>query len=125
MLCHVCKVFFQCISTFAPLEYHTLFAGIYDDARAAVDYICRRTDINQQKVMLFGRSLGGAIALNIASDPSFMDRIAAVIVENTFTSIPEMARSLFNFSVLHYLPEWCYKNKVFLIKCYIYNVIFI
>jgi len=61
---------------------------------------------------VFGRSLGGAVALNVASDPRYASRIAAVVVENTFTSIPEMARALFDVSVLHYLPELCYKNKV-------------
>lgn len=89
------------------------YAGLYQDARAAIDYICNRSDINQQKILVFGRSLGGAVALHVASDPCFANRIAAVVVENTFTSIPEMARALFNFSILHYLPEWCYKNKVF------------
>jgi hypothetical protein len=36
----------------------------------------------------------------------------AVIVENTFTSIPDMAKRLFQVSVLEYVPNWCYKNVV-------------
>jgi abhydrolase domain-containing protein 13 len=89
-----------------------LYIGIYQDARAALDYIFSRSDVNQQKILLFGRSLGGAVALHVASDPYYSSRVAAVVVENTFTSIPEMARALFDVSILHYLPEWCYKNKV-------------
>lgn len=34
------------------------------------------------------------------------------MVENTFTSIPEMAKVLLRWRVLHYLPLGFYKNKV-------------
>jgi len=34
----------------------------------------------------------------------------AVIVENTFTSIPDMAKRLFQVAVIDYVPNWCYKN---------------
>jgi hypothetical protein len=36
----------------------------------------------------------------------------AVIVENTFTSIADMAKRLFKVFVLDYVPIWCYKNVV-------------
>ncbi len=35
-----------------------------------------------------------------------------MVVENTFTSIPDVAKALFNFRVIRSLPEWCYKNQV-------------
>lgn len=41
----------------------------------------------------FGRSLGGAVAINLAA--SFPQRLGAVIVENTFTSILDMIDILF------------------------------
>jgi len=86
--------------------------GFYMDGRAALDYVFSRSDISHQKVVVFGRSLGGAVALRLCSESSYAARVAAVIVENTFTSIPHMARSMFDLRVLHYLPECCYKNKV-------------
>jgi len=86
--------------------------GFYMDARAALDYIFSRSDICQQKVIVFGRSLGGAVALRVCSESFYATRVAAVIVENTFTSIADVARGMFDFRVLHYLPDWCYKNKV-------------
>jgi len=82
------------------------------DARAALDYLFSRSDICQQKVIVYGRSLGGAVALRVCSESFYAARIAAVIVENTFTSISNMARDMFNFRVMRYLPEGCYKNKV-------------
>jgi len=87
-------------------------SGFYMDGRAALDYVFSRPDICHQKVIVFGRSLGGAVALRLCSESNYAARLAAVIVENTFTSIPNMARSMFDMRILHYLPEWCYKNKV-------------
>ena len=36
----------------------------------------------------------------------------AVIVENTFTSIADMAKQLFHVFLLDYIPILCYKNVV-------------
>ena len=86
--------------------------GFYMDGRAALDYLFSRSDICHQKVIVFGRSLGGAVALRVCSESYYAARVAAVIVENTFTSISDLARAMFDLRILHYLPEWCYKNKV-------------
>ena len=87
-------------------------SGFYMDGRAALDYVLSRSDICHQKVIVFGRSLGGAVALRLCSESSYAARLAAVIVENTFTSIPNMIQSMFRLRILHYLPDWCYKNQV-------------
>lgn len=86
--------------------------GLYLDAEAALDYIFTRSDINQQKLVVFGRSLGGAVAIRTCSVPYYASRVACLVVENTFTSIPEMAHTLFDVRLLSYIPDWCYKNKV-------------
>jgi hypothetical protein len=51
--------------------------------------------------------LASHLAQNNATPPLY-----AVIVENTFTSIPDMAKRLFQVVVLDYVPNWCYKNVV-------------
>ena len=33
------------------------------------------------------------------------------MVENTFTSIPEVAKSLFDVKLVRYMPKWMYKNQ--------------
>lgn len=50
-------------------------------------------------MFLFGRSLGGAVALNLASElDKTNDRVyKGVVIENTFTSIGDMAETLFPF----------------------------
>lgn len=49
-------------STGAPSEI-----GLYTDALAVYDYVRKRNDLNQQKIFLFGRSLGGAVALHLGN----------------------------------------------------------
>ncbi|KAL7384944.1 hypothetical protein ABVT39_012180 [Epinephelus coioides] len=83
--------------------------GLYLDAEATLDYVMTRPDLDKTKVVLFGRSLGGAVAVRLASvNPH---RVAAIIVENTFLSIPHMAATLFSFMPMRLLPLWCYRNQ--------------
>uniref|UniRef100_A0A8C3MVK1 Protein ABHD13 n=1 Tax=Geospiza parvula TaxID=87175 RepID=A0A8C3MVK1_GEOPR len=83
--------------------------GLYLDSEAVLDYVMTRSDLDKTKIFLFGRSLGGAVAIHLASENSH--RISAIVVENTFLSIPYMASTLFSFFPMRYLPLWCYKNK--------------
>lgn len=55
---------------------------------------------------------GGAVAIDIAIREEVSQRIWCLIVENTFTSIPDMATILIKSTILQYLPLFCYKNKV-------------
>ena len=41
-------------------------------------------------IYILGRSLGGAVAINLASQDFYKDKIAGLILENTFTSISDM-----------------------------------
>ncbi|XP_066926422.1 protein ABHD13-like [Clytia hemisphaerica] len=83
--------------------------GFELDGVASLEYLLSRPDIDHQKLILYGRSLGGAVAFNIAALEQYTNFLFAVIVENTFTSIPEISKYLFKY--LKGLPEWCYKNK--------------
>nr|XP_006820729.1 PREDICTED: alpha/beta hydrolase domain-containing protein 13-like [Saccoglossus kowalevskii] len=85
--------------------------GLYIDAESAFDYLLKRSDIDPSKIILFGRSLGGAVAINVASSPKYRDKLCALIVENTFTSIPDVAKVLFRIPILKWIPLWCHKNK--------------
>lgn len=86
--------------------------GLYLDAQAAFDFLLQRTDIDHSKIIIFGRSLGGAIAIHLAEQPYYAKQAFCLIVENTFTTLPHIARQLFgSFKIVTYLPSWCYKNK--------------
>lgn len=85
--------------------------GLYKDAEAAIEFLLGRNDINTDKIFLFGRSLGGAVAIWLASQPHYAQHIAAIIVENTFTSLPDIGRTIFRFKYMEYLPEVLFKHK--------------
>lgn len=61
----------------------------YEDARAAWDWLARQYPDRPRYV--FGHSLGGAIAIDLASK---VEDEQGVIVEGTFTSIPDVASSM-------------------------------
>lgn len=61
--------------------------GFKKDAAAAIAYARDRGDvIDTNQIFLFGRSIGGAVALAAAADAE-TGAIAGVVVENTFSSI--------------------------------------
>jgi len=63
------------------------------------DFITKCDYINKEKVFLLGRSLGGAVALNLIHnlDAKAKHIIKGVIIESTFTSISDMADQIFEF----------------------------
>ena len=67
--------------------------GLKLDAEATLNYISNRHDIDQNKIYVFGRSLGGAVAIQACLNTEF--NIQGLIVENTFSSISDMVDLLF------------------------------
>ncbi|PSF37934.1 phospholipase [Aphanothece hegewaldii CCALA 016] len=63
-------------------------AEVYRDAQAAWNYLTLERGIAAQQIYLYGHSLGGAIAIDLAIRQPFC---AGVIVDNTFTSMRDMA----------------------------------
>ena len=66
-------------------------SGLYRDASAAWRYLIEERGLDGQDIILFGRSLGGAVAARLASQ----QRAGGVILESTFSSARDVAASLF------------------------------
>ena len=60
-------------------------AGVLADARAARTWLAQRAGIDEHQVVLMGRSLGGAVAVDLAADGA-----RGLVLESTFTSMPEV-----------------------------------
>jgi fermentation-respiration switch protein FrsA (DUF1100 family) len=70
--------------------------GTYRDARAAYEWL-RGHGQAPERIVIFGESLGAAVALELAlAVPA-----RALVLESPFTSIPDMARAVYPF-----LPVW-------------------
>ncbi len=65
--------------------------GTYLDAQAAYEYLLSEKSIDPANLIIFGRSLGGAVAANLATKRNHK----VLILESTFTSIPDIASSLY------------------------------
>lgn len=61
--------------------------GLYQDAIAVYDYLVRHRRVRSERVVLFGRSLGAAVAGKVATKRS----AAGLILEGAFPSIQAMA----------------------------------
>ncbi|KAG2497973.1 hypothetical protein HYH03_004234 [Edaphochlamys debaryana] len=66
--------------------------GLQKDVAAGLDYVRGRPDLATDRVVLFGRSLGGAVAVHLAAERQ--EKLKALIVENTFTGVQDMVGSV-------------------------------
>ncbi len=66
-------------------------AGVLANARAARAWLARRAGVNENQIVLMGRSLGGAVAVDLAAT----DGPRALVLESTFTSMPDVAKTMF------------------------------
>jgi len=73
-----------------PTEY-----GIQQDAQAALSWLLAQTFCDKSRLFVFGRSLGGAVAVRLVADNPLS--VQGLIIENTFTSIIDMSTKIFPF----------------------------
>ena len=58
------------------------------DARAVIAYLRNRPDVDPARIAYYGESLGGAVALDLATEAP----PAALVVQSSFTSVADMTR---------------------------------
>ncbi|RJR34583.1 MAG: alpha/beta hydrolase [Desulfobacteraceae bacterium] len=80
--------------------------GIYLDGIAAYDHLVDRESIPPDRIVPFGRSLGGAVALEIALERA----VRAVVIESAFTSLKAMAESMVLFKAFSLVMPAHYNN---------------
>lgn len=76
--------------------------GIYLDAEAVYDYLINKKKILPQKIIVYGESLGGAVAIDLAGK----HELRGIIIEGTFTSVRDMAKRL-----LPFIPTFIYASR--------------
>ena len=78
--------------------------GTYRDAEAAWRYLTEQRGIPASQIILFGRSLGAAVAAHLAGQQS----PAGLIIESGFVSIPELAAQLYPWLPARWLARFQY-----------------
>lgn len=80
--------------------------GTYDDADAAYEYLIGERGVDPSRLVLMGRSLGGGVATSLAVERAH----GALVLESTFTSVPDMAAHALPFLPARWLTYILYDN---------------
>lgn len=81
--------------------------GLYADGEAALAYLRARGDVDMNRLTLFGRSLGCAVAVELAT----RHPVKAVILESPFTSIDAMAHRMRGGLTALIPTSWVVRSK--------------
>jgi uncharacterized protein len=79
--------------------------GTYRDAQAAWDFLTRSKEVSPARIVIFGESLGGAIAAHLAKDVASP---GALILTSTFTSAPDLASEFYWYLPVRLLARFEY-----------------
>ena len=80
--------------------------GVYRDAEAAYRYLRDQRGFLPRDIIIHGASLGGAVAIDLASRVE----CGGLIAESTFTSAREMGRHAFLIPLFAYVPKSQFKS---------------
>lgn len=72
-------------------------ARVYEDANAAWDYLIQTRNIQPADIYLYGHSLGGAIAIELATH---QPQVAGLIVQGSFTSMQAAATAVGRYQLI-------------------------
>ncbi len=88
-------------SSGAPSE-----SGTYLDAQAVWHYLTETQGIAAEQIVLFGESLGGAVAAWLAA----REKPGLLVIASTFTSVPDMAAEIYPFLPVRWLARFHYNT---------------
>lgn len=81
--------------------------GTYRDAEAAWRYLTEQRRIPSCRIVLFGESLGGAVAAQLAA----RQQPAALVIASSFTSLPDLAQNFYPYLPVQWLASIRYNTR--------------
>ena len=81
--------------------------GLRADARAARAYLVEDRRIEPARIVVFGRSLGAAVAACLAAEQA----VGALIVESGFTSVPDLGAEIYPWLPVRWLARLQYDTR--------------
>ncbi|KAJ1732081.1 bem46 protein, variant [Coemansia biformis] len=108
-----CNVFMLSYRGYGLSEGRPSEAGIRTDALTALEFIRSHPLTANTKLVAYGQSLGGAVAIDIVAAHS--SEFAGLVLENTFLSVPKLIPSV--LPILRHLTflsseKWCSDNAI-------------
>ncbi|MCG8457053.1 MAG: lysophospholipase [Holophagales bacterium] len=83
-------------------------AGVCADVRAALDHVVEVLGVPWHRILLFGHSLGGAVAIHGALH---RPDIAGLVVQSSFTQVTDMARHFFPDIPVHWITRNGFRSE--------------
>ena len=80
-------------------EGNTSIKGIHIDSESAIKFVLERGDLNKN-IILFGQSLGGAVAITVLANSAFKDYVRCLIVESAFSNYRRVAKDKIEKNIL-------------------------
>lgn len=87
-------------------------AGLHRDAETAWAYLTRARGIAPENIVLFGESLGGALATHLAA----RQRPGALVLTSVFTSVQDLAADLYPWLPARWLARLRYDTRAALAR---------
>lgn len=75
--------------------------GLYNDARAAIDFLTDQQHIPLSRIVLYGESLGTGVAVQMASEY----KVAALILQAPYTSVVQRASEIYRYVPVRLMIE--------------------
>jgi len=85
-------------------EGKTTEQGTYTDALAAYKWLTQTRNVPAEEIIVFGRSLGGSIAANLASQV----KASSLVIESCFTSYVDMSKKLYPYMPVRWFARFKY-----------------
>lgn len=86
--------------------------GTYIDARTAYDWLIHDKSLRPDEIIIFGRSLGGSIAANLASEV----KAKGLIIESCFTSYADIGTKFYPYMPVKLFARYKYNTAEYLKK---------
>lgn len=81
-------------------------AGALDDINRAMQHLLQRSDVDPERIVVLGQSLGGALAIYYVAHSPYRHNIKALIVESSFSSYRHIAREKLASLWLSWPLQW-------------------
>ena len=89
--------------------------GTYLDAEAAYKWLIEKKKLPPEEIIVFGRSLGGSIAAQLAGSVE----VGALIVESAFTSYVDIGKKFYPYMPVRWCARFSYRTIDFIrdVRC--------
>lgn len=80
--------------------------GVQLDIDAAMRVLLEREDVNPDRIIVFGQSLGGALAIHYVAHSAYRSHIKAVVVDSPFSDYRQVAQEKLADLVITWPLQW-------------------